>query len=78
MSLVKTILVTGGLGYIGSHTFVELFNKDYLKENKVKNEYDVVIVDDCSYSQKKFCYFRKNDWKKKYLFTKFQLCIKKI
>ena len=48
MSLVKTILVTGGLGYIGSHTVVELFNKEYLKENKVKNEYDVVIIDDCS------------------------------
>ena len=48
MSSVKTILVTGGLGYIGSHTVVELFNKEYLNENKVKNEYDVVIVDDCS------------------------------
>jgi len=34
----KTILVTGGLGYIGSHTVVELFNKEYLKENKVKKK----------------------------------------
>ena len=48
MSSTKTILVTGGLGYIGSHTVVELFNKEYLKENKVRNLYDVVIVDDCS------------------------------
>ena len=48
MSDVKIILVTGGLGYIGSHTVVELYNKDYLKENKIKNEYDVVIVDDYS------------------------------
>jgi UDP-glucose 4-epimerase len=45
---IKTILVTRGLEYIGSHTVVELYNKDYLKENKIKNEYDVVIVDDYS------------------------------
>ena len=32
------ILVTGGLGFIGSHTVVELQEKGY----------DVVIVDDCS------------------------------
>ena len=31
MSEVKTILVTGGLGYIESNTVVELYNKDYLK-----------------------------------------------
>lgn len=36
------ILVTGGCGYIGSHTCVEL----------LKNEYDVVILDDFSNSQK--------------------------
>jgi UDP-glucose 4-epimerase len=48
MSSTKTILITGGLGYIGSHTVVELFNKEYLKENKVSNVYDFVIVDDCS------------------------------
>lgn len=35
------ILVTGGLGYIGSHTCVELLNK----------EYDVIIVDDLSNSK---------------------------
>jgi len=38
-SIIKTILVTGGLGYIGSHTVVELFNKEYLKENKVKKPF---------------------------------------
>ena len=48
MSEIKTILITGGLGYIGSHTVVELFNKEYLLKNKIKNEYDVVILDDCS------------------------------
>jgi len=34
------ILVTGGLGFIGSHTVVELLNSDY----------EVVIIDDCSNS----------------------------
>lgn len=37
-----SILVTGGLGYIGSHTVVELIN----------NNFDVVIVDDLSNSEK--------------------------
>lgn len=37
-----TILVTGGLGYIGSHTVVELINSGF----------DVVIVDDLSNSEK--------------------------
>lgn len=32
---MKTILVTGGAGYIGSHTTIELINAGY----------DVVIVD---------------------------------
>ncbi|WP_297702944.1 UDP-glucose 4-epimerase GalE [uncultured Eudoraea sp.] len=34
------ILVTGGLGFIGSHTVVELLNSDY----------EVVVIDDCSNS----------------------------
>lgn len=38
---MKTILVTGGLGYIGSHTVVELLNSDY----------NVIIADDLSNSQ---------------------------
>ncbi|UFK97390.1 UDP-glucose 4-epimerase GalE [Kaistella faecalis] len=37
-----TILVTGGLGYIGSHTVVEL----------LKNNFQVIIVDDLSNSEK--------------------------
>lgn len=39
---MKTILVTGGLGYIGSHTVVEL----------LQNNFEVVIVDDLSNSEK--------------------------
>ena len=37
---MKTILVTGGMGYIGSHTVVEL----------IEQNYDVIIVDDLSNS----------------------------
>ena len=37
----KSILVTGGLGYIGSHTVVELLNRDF----------QVVVVDDLSNSK---------------------------
>ena len=37
-----SILVTGGAGFIGSHTVVELLNKDY----------DVVIVDNFVNSKK--------------------------
>ena len=38
---MKKILVTGGAGYIGSHTCVELLESDY----------EVVIVDDLSNSE---------------------------
>ena len=37
----KTILVTGGCGYIGSHTVIEL----------IKNNYDVVVLDNLSNSK---------------------------
>jgi len=46
----KQILVTGGLGYIGSHTIVELLSEEYLKLVDVNDSYDIVIVDDCSNS----------------------------
>ena len=39
---MQTILVTGGSGYIGSHTVLELLNKNY----------DVVVVDNLSNSSK--------------------------
>lgn len=35
------VLVTGGLGYIGSHTVVELLQKDY----------DVIVIDNLSNSK---------------------------
>ena len=38
MAQMETILVTGGAGYIGSHTCVALLEADY----------DVVVVDDLS------------------------------
>ena len=38
---MKTIMVTGGAGYIGSHTVVELLKR---------NDYDVIIIDNFSNS----------------------------
>ncbi|MFT4645738.1 MAG: UDP-glucose 4-epimerase, partial [Planctomycetota bacterium] len=38
----KKILVTGGCGYIGSHTVVEL----------IENNFEVLIIDDLSNSNK--------------------------
>jgi UDP-glucose 4-epimerase len=40
---MKKVLVTGGLGFIGSHTVVELQNEGF----------EVVIIDDCSNSSEK-------------------------
>jgi UDP-glucose 4-epimerase len=40
---MKKILVTGGLGYIGSHVVVELQN----------NNFDILIIDDLSNSSLK-------------------------
>ena len=70
MSEVKTILVTGGLGYIGSHTVVELYNKDYLKQNKMENDYNVVIVDDCSTCSEKILPILENMVEQKIPFYK--------
>ena len=36
--MIKKIIITGGLGYIGSHTVVEL----------IQNKFDVIIVDNLS------------------------------
>lgn len=41
---MKKVLVTGGLGYIGSHTVVALQNAGY----------EVVIIDDCSNAEENF------------------------
>ena len=38
MQMKKTVLVTGGSGYIGSHTLVDL----------IQNGYDIISVDDLS------------------------------
>ncbi len=46
---MKTILVTGGAGYIGSHTVVELLKN---------SEYDVIIVDNFSNSNRKSSFRR--------------------
>ena len=52
---MKTILVSGGLGFIGSHTCVELLN----------NNYNVIIIDDLSNSKhsvyKKIKYLAQNN-----------------
>ena len=42
MNSRKTVLISGGAGYIGSHTAVELINAGY----------DVVIIDNLSNSEK--------------------------
>jgi UDP-glucose 4-epimerase len=37
--MINNLLVPGGLGFIGSHTIIELFNK---------NKSNIIIVDDMS------------------------------
>lgn len=58
------ILVTGGTGYIGSHTVVELFNAGY----------EVVIVDDFSNSDPKILEQIEKITNKKPSFIKLDLC----
>ena len=61
------ILVTGGTGYIGSHTVVELFNAGY----------EVVIVDDLSNSDVKILDQIEKIIGKKPAFVKLDLCEEK-
>jgi UDP-glucose 4-epimerase len=61
---MKKILVTGGAGYIGSHTVVELFNAGY----------EVVIVDDFSNSNPKILTQIEEIAGKKPIFEKLDLC----
>ena len=73
MSEIKSILITGGLGYIGSHTIVELFNEEYLKLNCIQNKFEVIIVDDCSSSSDKIIPILENMIKHKIHFYKVSL-----
>lgn len=61
---MATILVTGGTGYIGSHTVVELFNAGY----------EVVVVDDFSNSDPKILDQIEKISGKKPTFVKLDLC----
>lgn len=60
------ILLTGGCGYIGSHTAVELLNSGY----------EVIIIDDLSNSKKEVIDKIKKITKKEVLFYEFNLCDK--
>ena len=73
MQDTKTILITGGLGYIGSHTVVELFNEDYLKSNNIKDKFEVVILDDCSSCSEKILPILEEITKHKITFYKISL-----
>ncbi|HTM99552.1 MAG TPA: UDP-glucose 4-epimerase GalE [Pedobacter sp.] len=64
---MSKILVTGGTGYIGSHTVVELFNAGY----------DVVIVDDLSNSDIKILEQIEKIAGKKPAFVELDLCNEK-
>lgn len=59
-----TILVTGGMGYIGSHTVVELLNADY----------DVVVVDNLSNAQASVYYRIGHITGKSFLFFQIDIC----
>ena len=58
------ILVTGGLGFIGSHTVVELLN----------NDYEVVVVDNLSNSSFDVCERIKTITKKDFIFYEEDVC----
>ena len=62
------ILVTGGTGYIGSHTAVELLN----------NDYEVVIIDNLSNSKREVVDKIKKITNKNVLFYEGDVCDKKL
>lgn len=58
------IIVTGGLGYIGSHTCIELLNKNY----------DVIIIDNCKNSKLETLYNIEKITGKKIQYFNIDLC----
>lgn len=77
MESTRTILITGGLGYIGSHTIVEFFNDEFLKANNIKNNFEIVIIDDCSSCSDKLLPVLEGMVKQKIYFYKISLTDKK-
>lgn len=73
MSNKRIILITGGLGYIGSHTIVEFFNKQYLKSNNIIDNFEIVIIDDCSSCSDKILPILEGMIKQKIYFYKISL-----
>lgn len=72
----KTVLVTGGLGYIGSHTVLELFNKDYIASQNLNETYEVVIADNCSNCSPKMLEILESILNRKLKFYNVDLCDK--
>ena len=75
---IKTILVTGGLGYIGSHTIVELYNEEFLKTKNIQNKFEIILVDDCSSCSDKILPVLEGMIKHKIIFYKISLMDKKL
>ncbi|MEI6894519.1 MAG: UDP-glucose 4-epimerase GalE [Colwellia sp.] len=48
-----SLLITGGTGYIGSHTAVELLQQDSVQADGQYNEQDIILVDNLSNSSTK-------------------------
>lgn len=76
MSETKTILITGGLGYLGSHTIIEILNEEYLKSRNINDRYEIVVADDLSNSVEKIHEILEKMTGKKITFYKIDLCDK--